>query len=99
MLLRLALTVTTGPFTVRFGEVTQAGHMVQLPAGAESGEAARTFNPAAADQPLPLGVLWTPRTESERITRRSGRQPVRSPVAFPLLDPPSHLSSPATAGP
>lgn len=25
-------------------------------------------NPAAVDQPLPLAVIWTPRTESERIT-------------------------------
>ncbi|MGP3690978.1 MMPL family transporter [Streptomyces sp. IBSNAI002] len=93
MLLWLVLAVATGPFTVRLGEVTQAGHVVQLPAGAESTEAARLLNPAAAGQPLPLAVIWTPRAESERITlaqrkaagQVTGRLSAPGPAVVPVL--------------
>ncbi|GGY38565.1 putative membrane protein [Streptomyces omiyaensis] len=84
VLLWLVLAVAAGPYTVRLEEVTQAGQEVQLPAGAESARVADLLNPAGAEDPLPLAVIWTPRTEGERILPDQ-QEEIRQ-VAFRLAD-------------
>ncbi|MFH8259279.1 MMPL family transporter [Streptomyces roseolus] len=84
LLLWLVLAFAAGPYTVRLEEVTQAGQEVQLPATAESARVAGLLNPAGAEEALPLAVIWTPRTEGERIS--PGQQEEVRQVAFRLAD-------------
>ncbi|MFE9042576.1 MMPL family transporter [Streptomyces sp. NPDC007818] len=84
VLLWLVLAVATSPFTLRLEEVTQAGQEAQLPAAAESARVAGLLNPADAEEPLPLAVIWTPRAEGERIS--PGQQEEVRQVALRLPD-------------
>ncbi|MFG3037196.1 MMPL family transporter [Streptomyces sp. NPDC048330] len=69
-LLWLVLAVAAGPYTVRLGEVTQAGGDVTLRAPTESARVERLLNPTGAEVAVPLAVVWTSRPEGEQITAR-----------------------------
>ncbi|MFD5770730.1 MMPL family transporter [Streptomyces sp. NPDC127049] len=70
LLLWLILAVAAGPYTVRLGEVAQAGGDVTLRETTESARVERLLNPAGAQAALPLAVVWTSRPEGEQITAR-----------------------------
>ncbi|GHG30307.1 MMPL family transporter [Streptomyces sp. G2] len=70
LLLWLILAVAAGPYTVRLGEVAQAGGDVTLRETTESAQVERLLNPAGAQAALPLAVIWTSRPEGEQITAR-----------------------------
>ncbi|MGW0469290.1 MMPL family transporter [Streptomyces sp. NPDC003027] len=70
ILLWLVLAVAAGPYTVRLGEVAQAGADVTLREHAESARVERLLNPTGAEVVMPLAVIWTSRPEGERVTAR-----------------------------
>ncbi|MFJ5829501.1 hypothetical protein [Streptomyces sp. NPDC093089] len=65
--------------------LAEAGQTAPLAAEAESARAARLLNPAGQGEPLPLAVIWTPRTQGEPIT--AGQQETVRQVTAHLAGP------------